>query len=317
MQNGVSKEEIEQCFARARTLDPEELKSAALFSQDVITEFYPEEGIDLGANFPWEKTKGRLKLREDELSIWTGFNGAGKSQMLGQVILSSMQQGYKVCIASLELKPKRLLMRLTRQAAGLRHPTEKYIQAIHEWYSDKLWIFDLVGNAKSDRLLEVFKYARQRYGITHFVIDSFMKLNFAEDDYKAHKIFLEKLADFKNEMNCHVHLVCHPRKATDENKLPGKLDVKGSGVLTDIADNCFCVFRNKSKEDRKNKLIAKGEPIPEELEQDIDALLICDKNRNGEWEGKIGLWFHQDSFQYLNHQSQKPIQYVQYSQLNN
>ena len=48
-----------------------------------------------------------------------------------------MQQGARVCIASLEIKPKKLLGRLTRQAAGLAEPTENYIRAIHEWYEDK------------------------------------------------------------------------------------------------------------------------------------------------------------------------------------
>lgn len=35
----------------------------------------------------------------------------------------------------------------------------------NEWFSDRLWVFKLTGTAKADRLLEIFAYARRRYGI--------------------------------------------------------------------------------------------------------------------------------------------------------
>jgi twinkle protein len=40
------------------------------------------------------------------------------------------------------------------------------------------------------------------------------------------------------------------------------------------------VWRNKRKESD-----------PERHRHEPDAMLICDKQRNGEWEGRIGLWF--------------------------
>lgn len=313
LQASITAEEIKACFTQAKSLDPVELKSAALFVEQVIDEFYPSDIQEKGIHPPWEKAAGKILFRPDELSIWTGINGHGKSQLLGQIILSTMEQDCRVCIASLELKPKRLLMRLTRQAGGLAKPTEGYIRAIHDWYSERLWVFDLVGNAKSERLLEVFRYARQRYDIKTFVIDSFMKLDIAEDDYNGQKAFLEKLCDFKNEYNCHVHLVAHPRKGADETKHPGKLDTRGAGAITDLADNCFAVWRNKAKEEKIRILTAQGKQPDEELLREIDAVWICDKQRNGEWEGKIGLWFDPASFQYLNHASQKPTQFVNYS----
>jgi twinkle protein len=110
-----------------------------------------------------------------------------------------LKKGAKVCIASLEIKPRRLLFRLTRQASALELPSPEYIEAVHDWYGDKLWLFDLVRTAKSQRLIEVFRYARQRYGVDVFVIDSLMKLDIAEDDYKAQKVFMEQLCDFKNQ----------------------------------------------------------------------------------------------------------------------
>ena len=313
--NGISAEDMKYFINEAKTLDPEELKPANTFTQQVIEEFYPPEGSPIGYAPPWEKSKGKLVFRPDEISVWTGINGHGKSQFLGQVILSAMQQGAKVCIASLEIKPKRLLMRLTRQAGALEQPSPEYIEAIHDWYGDKLWLFDLVGTAKSQRLLEVFRYARQRYGVDVFVIDSFMKLDIAEDDYKAQKTFMEQLCDFKNQYNCHVHIVIHPRKGANEATPPGKLDNRGTGALSDLADNCFTVWRNKDKEALRQKQNMGVGLNSKELSQldSSDCLWCCDKQRNGDWEGKFGFWFHPGTLQYLPTANYKPIRYVDYS----
>ena len=311
----ITQNEIQECFNRAHPLDPEELKAANQFVDQVIDEFYPPQGKHLGYTSPWEKVTGKILFRPEELSVWTGINGHGKSQFLGQIILNAMKQGARVCIASLELKPRRLLMRLTRQAGAISDPTERYIRAIHEWYEDKLWLFDLVGTAKSKRLLEVFLYARQRYGIDVFVIDSLMKLDIAEDDYKAQKAFIEQLCDFKNQHNCHIHIVVHPRKGADESQPPNKLDNKGTGAITDLADNCFTVWRNKAKE-KLNQIQASGRTLThEQLEKlkDSDCFWCCDKQRNGDWEGRLGFWFHGASLQYLSKPEQRPIRLVDYS----
>lgn len=315
LQEGIPAETIKKCFDLAQTLDPDELKPASQFVGQVIAEFYPKPGVFLGYSSPWEKATDKILFRPDELSVWTGINGHGKSQFLGQIILSMMQQGARVCIASLELKPKRLLMRLTRQAAALAQPSIEYIEAIHQWYEGKLWLFDLVGSAKSKRLLDVFLYARQRYGVDVFIIDSLMKLDIADDDYNVQKVFMDQLCDFKNKHNCQVHIVVHPRKGSDESKPPSKLDIKGTGTISDLADNCFIIWRNKEKE-RLMQAKASGVILDEKEEKIInsaDCKWICDKQRNGDWEGVLGFWFHASSLQYLHAVDQRPMRFVQYS----
>lgn len=318
LQQNIAREVIQQCFKNARTLDPEELKSASEFLEQVVEEFYPTSGVNLGYDAPWNKTKDKILFRPDELSVWTGINGHGKSQFLGQIILHAMNQGARVCIASLELKPKRLLMRLTRQASALAEPTREYIYAIHKWYEDKLWLFNLVGTAKCQRLLDVFTYARQRYGVDVFIIDSLMKLDIAEDDLKAQKAFMEQLCDFKNQHNCHVHLVVHPRKGANELMAPGKLDNKGTGAISDLADNCFSIWRNKKKEELVHKQATGAKLTGDELKiiGASDCMWHCDKQRNGDWEGKFGFWFHPDSLQYLSSPDHKPMRMVDYSKNN-
>ena len=316
---GITQEAMHECFDNARTLDPDELKSAHEFVEQVIEEFYPAAGMHRGYHAPWDKAKDKVLFRPDELSIWTGINGHGKSQFLGQIILHCMTQGARVCVASLEIKPQRLLMRLTRQAGALSEPTPEYIRAIHKWYEDKLWLFNLVGTAKTTHLLDVFLYAHQRYGIDVFVIDSLMKLGIAEDDYKAQKAFIEQLCDFKNQYNCHIHIVVHPRKGADESKPPGKLDNKGTGAISDLADNCFTVWRNKYKESLKQLEATGGELESGEakyLRNASDCKWCCDKQRNGDWEGVFSFWFDEPSLQYLGKGEDKPVRIVEYSNCN-
>lgn len=315
LMEGVPVEYVKSCFDRAVTLDPQELRSATQFADDVMAEIYPEDYPQAHSFLtPWPKANDKIQFRESELTIINGVNGHGKSQMAGHIIVEAMRQGEKVCIASMEMKPGRLLGRLTKQAAGLRdqRPTRDYINAIIEWYDEKLWLFDLVGTAKQDRLLEVFAYARKRYGISVFVVDSLLKCGIGEDDYNGQKLFIERLCDFKQEHNCHVILITHSKKTESEMKVSGKMDVRGAQAITDLADNLFICHRNKKKE---KELESPNEDTDiEALEQTPDALLICEKQRNHPqgWEGKIALWFCRNSNQYLSGPDQKPFQYVNY-----
>ena len=42
-------------------------------------------------------------------------------------------------------------------------------------------------------------------------------------------------------------------------------------------------------------------------ESDPDTLLICDKQRNGEWEGTIGLWYERNSQQFVPNPGEGPM----------
>jgi len=298
LQQEVPKETIQQCFKDARPIDPAELRRASSYLDSIKQGINHVTDVQMGYALPWDKAFGTINFRPGELTVWTGINGHGKSQLLGHLMLDQLKQGANVCIASMELAPVKTLIRMTRQAAAMKAPTDEHIDRICQWWGKKLWLFDLVGTAKADRLIEVFKYGCQRYGIDVFVIDSLMKCGFADDDYSGQKRFLDQIADFKNQFNCHVHVVAHPKKAQDENTAPSKLDVKGVSGITDLADNCMSVWRNKPKEDLVNFAKNNGtEPSPEIVAKP-DCHLRCSKQRFGDWEGVITLWFDKDSLRY-------------------
>ncbi len=106
----------------------------------------------------------------------------------------------------------------------------------------------------------------------------------------------------------------HPRKGANEFEIPGKLDISGTGAISNQADNCFTIWRNKKKEQKIQEHQWRHESPPDDLIKKPDCIWMCDKQRNGSnWEGKLCLWFDQASFQYLNYSGAKPKRYVDFS----
>ena len=263
------------------TIDPKELRPATDFLHDVIREFFPEDEECKGMMLPWEKTHKAVRIRAGEVSIWTGINGHGKTLVLDHACVAGIAQDEKWCIASMEMMPGKHLKRIYRQACGMADPNHEIIHSVNDYLGGHLWLFDVRGTAKAQRIIEVFEYARKRYGITQFVIDSLAKCGFAEDDYNGQKDFVDKLTDFVREHVCHIHLVAHGRKSENESHAPGKLDVKGTGALTDMVDNVFSVWRNKPKEAE----VQKSDKTSAATLEKPDAIIEVCKQRNGEWEG--------------------------------
>lgn len=271
---------------------------ASAFSDEVAD--YLQHGVRLiGAKLPWRKTRELIRFRSGEVTLWSGMNGHGKSLALGQAASGFVCQRERVCIASFEMRPVVTLARMTRQTVGVRQPERPVVLDLHDIWSDWLWLYDQQGQVTAERILAVMRYAAEKLQIKHFILDSLMKCGMAEDDYTAQKLFIDALCTIARDTGMHIHLVAHSRKARDETQAPGKMDVKGSGSITDQVDNVVIWWRNKAKE---NAIQAGTSYQP----SDPDALMIIDKQRNGEFEGKVGFHFDKNSMQFLEGFSQSP-----------
>lgn len=308
---GISSDDIVGYLERASFFDPEELYSAREFYHDTINAFYGKEQSLFYS--PWECLNHNFAFRQAELSLVNGVNGHGKTEVVGHMALEAMRQGVKTCIASLEIKPGILLKRLTRQSTCLKLPPQLEIESAFKFYDDRLWLFGLTGTAKADRLIEIFTYAWKRYGIELFIIDSLMKCGIGDDDYNGQKAFVDALCDFKNKTNTHVLLVTHSRKGDSEEKPTGKMDVKGSGSITDLTDNLFIIWRNKVREKAIQK-DQQGEELDDKERKALAApasVLMLEKQRNGEgWEGGIPLYLDPASHQFLPTETASPFSYI-------
>lgn len=300
---------IDNIIQNAVNCDPDEVKWAGYFEERIDKLLHPDENDFIGTHPGFNKTKGLILFGKNELSVWTGYSGHGKSQFLGQILLSTIKQGQKVCIASLELKPERFLLRMLRQCAGKKVFTndlewKTYLYFLNDW----VCTFNFVGVVNPDRLLEVFEYVFKRYGIRIFLIDSFMMVSIAEGELDEQKLFMEKLCAFKNRYDCHIHLIAHPRKIgnfknSSEKDSPTKHDIKGTSTITDLADNVYSIWRNKEKEEVMYKYENHEFLDPSidinEIRHTPDVFFTCLKQRNEDFEGKFGFWFCKQSYQYL------------------
>lgn len=253
-----------------------------------------------GAKLPWAKTHDHLRFRGGEVTLWQGINGHGKSQLLGQACISFASQGERVCIASFEMKPISTLKRMLRQWVMNDKPGEQAVDQMLEWGKGKFWLYDQLGTVQPEMIYAVIRYCADKLKIKHVVIDSLMKCVRGEDDYNGQKNFVDHLTGLARDLDIHVHLVHHVRKGENEEKVPGKFDGKGSGAISDQVDQVLTVWRNKKKERVIDALIRTHQEIDEKTKSEPDALLMCDKNRHGEWEGRIALWYHPPSLQYTS-----------------
>lgn len=313
LQASIPDEDLAACYANAESLDPDKLVGVDAFAAGLhhLLDNPMETG---GLGLPWDKAEQLIRLRGSETTIWTGWNGHGKSQLLGYIAVASMiKERVPFCIASMEMKPTISLLRMVRQAAGIGTPSHPYADAILDALRGKLWIYDQMDSADIVEMLAAFRYAAKRYGVKHFIVDSLAKLGIGEEDYDGQKKAINALTNFAHEMDVHVHLVAHPRKGMDEDRPPNKMDVRGGASLTDMADNVITVWRNKPKEREAEKL-EKNPEMETKHQDEGDVRLIVSKQRGGTaWEGTIVLWFDRASFQYMGRETHRPQPMVRFS----
>lgn len=207
-----------------------------------------------------------------ELSVWTGKRGAGKSTIIGQLLLEAIDQGHVVCAYSGELPAEQFGEWIAIQAAGPEHlvtvtdkatgkklvrPDAMSEKLIREWMWEKFMVFDLEQNTRHspEAILRQFEYAKMRYGADVFLVDNIMTVDFdgrAERDfYRIQSDFVRQLVAFSKRNKVHTHLVVHPRKASADS--PGKItadDVSGSGDITNRADNVFFLTTHGASDEK-------------------------------------------------------------------
>lgn len=285
----INDDEIDWAEYLNETEEYRKIKEKAHFN-DTLEQYFAGNLYSKGCDLPWKRAS-HISLRPSEVSLWAGVNGHGKSLLLGQVLLDLAEQGQKVLIASFEMRPEITLARMARQACGEKTPNNDRISAFSAWKENQIYLYDHHGMITPEQMLAVCRYAYKELGIQHLCIDSLMKCVRGEDDLNGQKDFVNTLCSIARDSGMHIHLVHHMRKGANEKEIGGKFDLKGSGSITDQADNVFIVWKNKEKAQKKfaGEVVDNTEP---------DAMLVCEKQRNGEWEGRVMLWFDYASQQF-------------------
>jgi twinkle protein len=297
---GVPKAVMDAAIADADWLEVAGLRQPTEFADKVKALFSPREGQHQGYRTPYGRLGDNLLFRPGEVTIWTGDSGAGKTQLLSDCIVDWIKQGGRICLSSLEMHPVFTLKRMCRQIVGSDRPTDSAIDVALDWATEGLLVYELTGKQKLDELLEVFDYGRARWGCDLFVIDSLMRLGVAGDDYNSQEAVVFRLVNWAMANAVHVHLVAHAKKGERERGVPGIEDIKGAMELGANAFNILSVWRNRKLEDAIAKLQAAGdsEGAATLSRSKPGVVLNVAKQRNGDFEGKVGLWFDQRTYRY-------------------
>jgi twinkle protein len=287
----------------------QKVRQASVYLEEIVADI-KNPSKDPVIQLPWSKTHEDFAFRPGEVTLYAGSNGGGKSLITGQVALHLIKQQQKVCIASFEMKPKRSLERMLRQFSGenINKPrfsdkadyVEELVNRLKNFSRNHLWFYDQQGTTSAAQVIAVARYCAVKLGVTHFFIDSLMKCVQGEDDYNGQKWFIDELCALARDHGMHIHLIHHIRKLTNEESTPNKHDIKGTGAIADQVDNVFMVWRNKKKEHQ----ISAGNSVDV---QTMDAMLMCEKQRNGEVEEWYSLWFHRESQQFVDQWDGMPL----------
>lgn len=276
---------------RVRSEEQGNIRSLEDIKHLIDAEFDPDSEMQ-GDCLPWSFTHDKFRLRPGECTVWAGINGHGKSAVLLQVALWLLPVS-QIFLASFEMPMGKSAKRMMRQASGVDFPSPEFRSYFSDYSFGKLWLLDESGNLGLDRLEGLIGLAVYQYHAKHIIIDSLMKLGMDDDDYASQKKAVNMLCRLAKTYQIHIHLVAHMRKGPHgEEKQPDKFDVMGSSSITNLCDNLIIVHRNKRKERLRETQSPDYEP------KEFDTTLRVAKQRHGEWEGRIGLYYHPASMQY-------------------
>lgn len=245
-----------------------------------------------------DRITGGLHL--GNLVIMTGERGNGKSTLASQIVSRAIDQEYTSFVYSGELMDWMVQDWIDRQIAGpeninpLRNKdgytyysmSPDVTDAIHAWYEDRCYIYDMDRALKEEDELEslpvILEKAVRMYGCKVLLIDNLMTAmtdDLRADLYRQQGHFVRELAKMAKKHNVLIMLVAHPRKRQGNDA--GNDDILGSSNITNLAD--VVIWYDRPKEE-------KNDPAPP------DRILQVTKNRmNGQTAKRIDLWFNKAS----------------------
>ena len=303
-------EKLQDYLDKAKEIRPVEIRNGGEDAHEILEYIISGEMFN-GETLPWAEFGDSLKLRFNETYVWAGINGHGKSMFVGHIIIDNLTKGGKWLVASMEFEYRRLMTRFYIQALG-RKPSNFEDELGFKRLFSGLYVYDKQGDVNGYDILEAFKYTYRRYGVNHLLIDSLMKCKIRDDDLDGQKNFISALTDFTRCNPVQIHLICHIKKIGSEEVEPVKDHIKGSGDITNGAENVIIVWRNK----RKEKALEESEPGSKDYTSayyDKDVIIRCVKQRNYMEGPPIGLYYkpiERVCGQYASRQNDSLVDYV-------
>ena len=210
-----------------------------------------------------------------QIVLITGKAGDGKSTFASQLLLSAMQQDYKVFAYSGELPNFQFKNWITAQAAGVdprytesfdyfytvdlpeemkpRKVTDEAYERICKWYRNRIWLYDnsQMTSEEDDELIPLLVGVINKYDVKVLLIDNLMTGLDMEpiegsDKYDRQSQFMKKLARIALKYKVLILLVAHKRK--DVGSSYTNDNVSGTSDITNLASVVLSYERDYRKD---------------------------------------------------------------------
>ena len=244
-----------------------------------------------------------VRLLPGSLCIWAGVNGHGKSALVQQFCLwwasgKFTDKDEKVLFWSPEMMFDVQVERMVKQSLGVGTPTLEAASYAMDYLDGKVAIYAKEENVTIREVIALARWGADN-GYTHLVIDSLSMVNLKVTENRnlnlSQQNFVRMLKEASRSTGLHIHLVVHMRKGENEYKTTDKMDIKGAGEITDLADYVFIIDRNVRKDLELNE---PGNEDNEEWLKKPDGSLRCIKNRYDPVHSSMPLWFSGDPFSF-------------------
>ena len=188
------------------------------------------------------------------VTLITGKTGKGKSTFASQIIINAVESGFKSFVYSGELSSYSFQRTIDYQIAGSMHIqeysadtyggieydiSESNRNRIHDWYSDKIYIYDNAYIDDEERnLISTIEDVIMQYGVNVILLDNLMTAMSLQhvrgvDKFDKQSEFVNKLASLSLRHDVLVILVAHMRK--NNYSLDKNDEISGSGDVPNLA----------------------------------------------------------------------------------
>lgn len=261
-------------------------------------------------------------FRRKHISIWSGMRGSAKSTIINMLILNAAQRGFKSALWTGELDDSEVKTWLYLQAAGkaFNKPSKfnnyyytpaPIVEKIDKWIDQ---YFDLYEQEYGENYLQIENDIRELHAKDphdQYFLDNLMTLDLSDldgDKYEVQKEMVRRLTKLAKELNCHIHLICHPNKSLGFLR-PNS--ISGSGNMPDLAQNIFIAHRiNRDFETSASEFLTK-QAMDEIMSSGCTNVIeICKCRDKGAAVGEfIKLWFEIES----NRLKSDPFEIINYN----
>lgn len=307
----VESYDLHKAVDAAIEFKPERLISTGEIIGETLSRMSKGRREDQGIPFlGWvdEEDTIRFRIRPKEMTIYTGFPGSGKSNILYQAAAHLIfKENQKVVMASLEEDTEDILGLILIHALSIQYSQEKNIHkaflAAGNYLDQRLFFYHHRNRAPFEELLKTAEFTIRKHGAQHFIMDSVAKTDLDIEDNKESNQFVNLVTTSMNDTGAHYHLVAHSRKGDDRdfNSIPGLQEIKGAAAFGIETFNSMTIWRNHAKAVMLKKaqkssggfMSKKGGQFSEsDVRKMGDSIMWLSKQKVGGHTGRFDLFFN-------------------------